>query len=68
MEIVKITYEEFLNIKANHYSHDIIVYYACKYLKCKKEDIDDIDWNFKRTFYVYLKEKEEDLIDDTLPY
>ena len=68
METVKITYEEFLNIKVNHYSHDIIVYYACKYLKCKKEDIDDIDWNFKRRFYVYLKEKEEDLIDDTLPY
>lgn len=68
MEIVKITYEEFLDIKTHHYSSGIITYYACKYLKCKKEDIDDIDWNFKRTFYVYLKEKEEELIVDTLPY
>lgn len=43
METVKITYEEFLDIKTHHYSHEIITYYACKYLKCKKEDIDDID-------------------------
>lgn len=55
MKQVKITYEEFLDIKANRYSYSIIVFYACKYLKCKPEEIDDIDWNFKLTFDVYFK-------------
>lgn len=68
MEIVKITYEEFLKIKASRYSYDVIKYYACKYLNCKLEEIDDIDWNFKRTFYVWLKEKDKELVDDSLPF
>lgn len=59
MFTVKITYEEFLKIKASKYSHDVIVYYACKYLKCKPEDIDDIDWSYKLTFDVYLKNRDE---------
>ena len=54
MKKVKITYDEFKVIKANHYSREILVYYACKYLKCKPEDIDDIDFDFKLTYYVYL--------------
>ena len=52
---VKITYEEFLKIKATKYSFKSIIFYACKYLKCTPEDIDDIDWDYKLTFYVYLK-------------
>lgn len=68
METVKITYEEFLKIKASRYSYDVIKQYACNYLKCKLEDIDDIDWNFKLTFDVYLKQPKEELVDDSLPF
>lgn len=55
MHTVKITYEEFLKIKASRYSYSMIVYYACKYLNCKPEEIDDIDFSYKLTFDVYLK-------------
>ena len=58
MHTVKITYEEFLKIKATRYSYKMIVYYACKYLNCKPEDIDDIDFNYKLTFDVWLKTDE----------
>ena len=63
MHTVKITYEEFLKIKACRYSFRSIAYYACKYLNCKEEDIDDIDWNFKLTFNVYLKSDGEEIED-----
>ena len=68
MFTVKITYEEFLKIKESGYSGEMIKHYACKYLKCKAEDIEDIDWNYKLTFDVYLKEPDEELVDDSLPY
>lgn len=58
MHKVKITYEEFLKIKATRYSYNMIVYYACKYLNCKPEDIDDIDFDYKLTYYVWLKTDE----------
>ena len=55
MKQVKITYQEYLKIKASNFSIKVIKEYACKYLKCKLEDIEDIDWNYKLTFNVYLK-------------
>lgn len=68
MKTVKISYEEFCKIRQSRYSIDCIKFYACKHLGCKPEDIDDIDWNFKLTFDVYLKPKEEELIDESLPF
>ena len=53
---VKITYKEFLDLKAYHYSMSRLKYYACKYLNCNHNDIDDIDFNFRLTFNVYLKD------------
>ncbi len=56
LEIVQITYKEFLDLKAHHYSMDRLKYYACKYLCCEYDDIDDIDFWFGLTFNVYLKD------------
>ena len=67
MKTVKITYEEFLWIKAQRYSMFAIKHIACKYLGITPDQIDDIDWNFKRTFDVYLKDPEPEY-DDDLPF
>lgn len=40
---------------------------ACKYLGIKPEQIDDIDWNYKLIFDVYLKAPEPEYNDD-LPF
>lgn len=56
IDVVRISYKEFLDLKANHYSMDRLKYYACKHLGCKYEDIEDIDFWFGLTFNVYLKD------------
>lgn len=58
MKVVKVTYPEFLVIKSHGYSISILKYFACKYLGCAVDDIDDIDFYFKLTFDVYLKDEE----------
>ena len=67
MKTVKITYEEFLWIKQAKYAGWAIKQMACKYLGIKPEEIDDIDWNYKLTFDVYLKDPEPEYNDD-LPF
>lgn len=57
---VKMTYEEFCWLKNNGYSLGALKHIACKYLKCKPEEIDDIDFNFKLTFDVYLVNNDEE--------
>ncbi len=59
MITVKMTYKEFCWLRDNGYSHDCLVSIACRYIKCKPEDIDDIDFDFKLRFNVYLVSKEE---------
>ncbi len=54
---IKMTYKEFTWLKNNRYSYECLKIIACRYLKCKVEDIDDIDFNFKLSFNVYLKTK-----------
>lgn len=56
MKTVTLTYDEFCKIKKAGYSKSIIVYFACKKLGIKENDIDDIDFNYKLKFDVYLKE------------
>lgn len=53
---IKMTYKEFTWLKNNNYSYECLKIIACRYLNCKVEDIDDIDFNFKLRFNVYLKE------------
>lgn len=57
---VKMTYEEFCWVKNNHYSLSALKQIACKYLKCKPDEIDDIDFNFKLKFDVYLVSNSEE--------
>jgi hypothetical protein len=57
MKTVTLTYEEFCKIKKQGYSKSIIIYFACKKLGIKEDDIDDIDFDYKLKFNVYLKEK-----------
>lgn len=37
---------------------------ACKYLGISSDEIEDIDWNYTRTFNVYLKSTEVEYNDD----
>ena len=53
---VKISYSDFLKIKAAKYSYDSLVFFVCKYLYVKPEQIDDIDFNYGLTIYVWLKD------------
>jgi len=61
MKTVTLTYEEFCKIKRQGYSRSSIMYFACKKLGVKEEDIDDIDFDYKLKFNVYLKEKADDI-------
>lgn len=58
METVRITFNEFLSIKATHYSNYILRNIASKHLVCSPQDIEKIDYhNF--SLYVYLKENSQ---------
>lgn len=64
MKTVHITYEDFLLIKQAGYSMYAIKMIACKYLGISSDEIEDIDWNYTRTFNVYLKSTEVEYNDD----
>ena len=55
MKTIKITYQEFLILKANRYSHASLVNLVCRKLQIDRSQIDDIDWNYGLTINVYLK-------------
>ena len=54
MEVVKISYEEFLRIKACKYSAHSIKCAICRHLNITPEQIDDFDWNYGLTINVWL--------------
>lgn len=56
MEVVKISYEEFLRIKACKYSAHSIRCAICRHLNITPEQIDDFGWNYGLYVNVWLKE------------
>ena len=58
---IKIDYNTFLNFKAVKYKSKIIKTQTAKFLKIHTEAIDDLDFNYKRTYKVYLDGNLKDL-------
>ena len=71
-KIVKLSYEEFCDIKKNRYSSQIIKYYICKHLKCSMYEVEDFDFNYKLSFSVWLLDKTCNVCNkyglDSCPY
>jgi hypothetical protein len=61
MKTIKITYDEFLQLKSLRYSRAALVAMICRKLKIDNSRIDDIDWNFGLTIYVWLKDDMNNL-------
>ena len=65
---VKISYDEFLKIKATRYNIEMIKFIASRHIGCNIDDIDDVDWSFKRTFDVYLNCDSECYLEEDTKY
>lgn len=52
---VVISYEEFRWLRDNGYCEYCLEKLACKHLGIKREQIDDIDFDYHLSFEVYLK-------------
>lgn len=58
---IKIDYNIFLDFKAHKYFSKYIKQQTAKFLKIHVEAIDDLDFNYKRTYTVYLDGNLKDL-------
>ena len=60
IKVIKIKYDDFKKIKNSNYNDYIIKMICAKYCECDVNDIDDIDFDYKLTITVYLKERKGD--------